>query len=1171
MSDFRSESLWKDGVCLGSAFFGGVLGNIAAGFLWEVGKFALRPLLEKVPSIGELLSQGGANKNHDLLRALRCSECHALIAIIDQTLLDDYGLRSGQGSLVERLSTRLKARREPDLALLCELRRQFRTTAAEAMKLPIDDLAQVKVKSVSLLDVAAVISTGSEILQADSADDLRERSLTTYLKALERSIQPRDLPIGFKQRFSDPDKGWFPLLRVCFREELKTNEKARIAFELDCQSLIPQMLGKSFRDVEQRLDKQDAFLTATFNELRDFRSQFDEAVGQIVSLLDEINATIQSTHTLVREIHGKIVKTDGKKKEKLPQEIRDAINRGVEYTNSGHFEKARAEYQSALDIAEKEKHALAMVDAKEHLAFILIHADNDLAGAKILLQSCLDALSIENDDQERAKVLERLAQIHEREGDWEMSENVQRQALALSENAGDKVGQGATLVSLAWTVGRGGRTDEALQLNKRGYELLAQSANELKADDTIKVEFVNQVIANLFFQRAKIHQRRADPDEAETALETALKWQRKVRPNHELAKLLQAFAELKLFRQKLQDAANLLHEAAKLYDERHMLPEFAECLHLMGRIYAGAGNFKKAGEFLSGAARAANESGQSEEAAEVLLSLAALAREQEDFETAQSLYRDAMNASSDRRLQAKCLIFQANLAKSQGDEESHKKKCEAAIVLLRDELAATKSDAERTRIHFELGCDLREIGKTEEALDHARKAREGFERTGDAHGAAKAAFEMAGSLDRLQRRDDARRICLEVQEMIEGKPFYDIAAALALSFANFDFHSRNFADASRHIEESLALCKEHDLPLLPEALLLKDRVEHAKHSGTETGAALETLLDGLHEQLALCPANKEGYVRLWIFCHGRHIGTALDATLGPNIAVLTDDLNEFTGVSSRFKPYRDWSFVVPTSAYPENILEVVPFTGEMVFFPNGIGHILVRDKKVSDSEAANQGEQSSLEDVFTPRLRHSEIGARLAASEHSLGAAISRYHIVDLSAKSEEYGGAKGGAFGPSLALPDIVHKIIQNRPVEELKRERWFFLYYNRAALDEGKRLWHDLAIMRSFRCFPVYQGALPKSKEVRLVASCPVTLPIFAGDVPNTHKRAVRGIRKAMLEVFAASASDAASKLAALSADAEDLLGEMTAPSTLNLRFYVMNFDDGEVRKTGGAIVLL
>jgi hypothetical protein len=93
----------------------------------------------------------------------------------------------------------------------------------------------------------------------------------------EESIQPtRALPDGFKQRFSDADKGWFPLLRVCFREELKDNDKARIAFELDCQSLIPQMLGKSFcccdesRNVKRRgspyCKRQKQFSRRTWQE-----------------------------------------------------------------------------------------------------------------------------------------------------------------------------------------------------------------------------------------------------------------------------------------------------------------------------------------------------------------------------------------------------------------------------------------------------------------------------------------------------------------------------------------------------------------------------------------------------------------------------------------------------------------------------------------------------------------------------------------------------------------------------------------------------------------------------------------------------------------------------------------------------------------------------------------
>ena len=107
--------------------------------------------------------------------------------------------------------------------------------------------------------------------------------------------------------------------------------------------------------------------------------------------------------------------------------------------------------------------------------------------------------------------------------------------------------------------------------------MLTQSVNECKQDDTINVELVNQLMAHLFLQRAVIRRRRGEPDQAEVAFEDALKWQRQVRPNHELAKLLREFAELKLFKRNLQDAAALLQEAAKLYGERNML---AECTDL---------------------------------------------------------------------------------------------------------------------------------------------------------------------------------------------------------------------------------------------------------------------------------------------------------------------------------------------------------------------------------------------------------------------------------------------------------------------------------------------------------------------------------------------------------------------------------------------------------------
>ena len=94
MPPTASESIWKNGVFLGSVFFGGVLGNIAAAIMWESGRYLVQPLLEKVPTLADLLARGGTGNNHDLLRALRKAECDAVVAVLDQTLLDDFGIRS---------------------------------------------------------------------------------------------------------------------------------------------------------------------------------------------------------------------------------------------------------------------------------------------------------------------------------------------------------------------------------------------------------------------------------------------------------------------------------------------------------------------------------------------------------------------------------------------------------------------------------------------------------------------------------------------------------------------------------------------------------------------------------------------------------------------------------------------------------------------------------------------------------------------------------------------------------------------------------------------------------------------------------------------------------------------------------------------------------------------
>ena len=99
------------------------------------------------------------------------------------------------------------------------------------------------------------------------------------------------------------------------------------------------------------------------------------------------------------------------KKDKIPQPVREAVDRGVDFLNAGHFNKAKVQFLQAMELAEDAKHNLAIVNAKEHLSLVLIHFEHDLDGAKALLQSCLDLLAAEADEEEKAEVLDRLASV----------------------------------------------------------------------------------------------------------------------------------------------------------------------------------------------------------------------------------------------------------------------------------------------------------------------------------------------------------------------------------------------------------------------------------------------------------------------------------------------------------------------------------------------------------------------------------------------------------------------------------------------------------------------------------------------------------------------------------------------------------------------------------------
>ncbi|HEY0955314.1 MAG TPA: hypothetical protein VGE36_11185 [Roseateles sp.] len=307
--DPASGSLWTSGECLGSAFLGGIIGNLAASLLWESGKYLARPLLDKVPELSELVRLGGQDRNHDLLRVLRRAECAALVEVLNASILRHCGLDLGGRDVREALKARWRSRADPTLDTLCRLRRTFMRLHSALATMSLERL--VLLNGGALADLPALVRAGSECFASDDPGLLRAKVVNDYVAWLSdvtggpgrfAGIEPDDLapvaPAGLPdvlvtQLHRHPG-GWWDGLRLAFREELKApeNVKARTAWELDVQSRLQAQLAASFVQMSQQLDATDAALERQWRQLQAMHADFDQIGANILQGLDHIQQAL---------------------------------------------------------------------------------------------------------------------------------------------------------------------------------------------------------------------------------------------------------------------------------------------------------------------------------------------------------------------------------------------------------------------------------------------------------------------------------------------------------------------------------------------------------------------------------------------------------------------------------------------------------------------------------------------------------------------------------------------------------------------------------------------------------------------------------------------------------------------------------------------------------------
>lgn len=311
---------WINAAIFGDTFFGGIVGNLAAAALWEVGRWGFKPILDKIPDIAKLLADGVSQGNHDLLRALRRAECSVLVWLCDEALHDEFDFRGDQTLLTERITLWLREYRTPDLGALCRIRRVFDDMHERLRTTSVNDLVRLQGAIVS--EVPLLIKAGSECFSYDDFDQMRDTIVARQVAALDRAVRgipehagltspyagplaPSGLPAALTSRMVRHPQGWWDLLRQAFREELKdpANERARAAWQFDVLNQLPQQLGATYDEFDAKFSTLDARLSGAWNDLKAFKQQFDVSTVNILDLLQRTVENTDGTRIALEHLH----------------------------------------------------------------------------------------------------------------------------------------------------------------------------------------------------------------------------------------------------------------------------------------------------------------------------------------------------------------------------------------------------------------------------------------------------------------------------------------------------------------------------------------------------------------------------------------------------------------------------------------------------------------------------------------------------------------------------------------------------------------------------------------------------------------------------------------------------------------------------------------------------
>lgn len=1121
----------------------GVIGNLVASHIWE-GKW-----VDQFDAIARLFAQDNRN-NHDLLRALRRAECQAMVLICDRLLRDDYGLRAD--FLPDQFEIWL--RRDPELNTLCQIRRAYDRTYKDLASMSVDYLARMHGATVA--NIPELIKSASECFKVTSAEDARKNLVDQQISFVDQALRvppevasltggldpiaPKGLPAKLKSHLEQHPQGWWDMIRLALREELKNNQPAQIAWQMDVLSALPEQLGANYQEFEKKFDAIDAKLDGIWDDLKQLRHDFDGMLGKV----DDIQITAHRIEAKVDDITQRLdaVAITPEPPRLIPdtkiRPLLDTISKAIKEWDFGAAERTLGTARETVD--SEDEYGKACIDVCA--ALIAKDRDHDAIVADTLLTRALsvfDRLCPRAASTSRAKSY--LAEVKAVLGDFGAADSYANDCLNNATKDNNLFEMASAHILFGYIATHRHDDGQALAHYEEAGKLgatLCRSHSEVEAQQGAYIAaLANQSLSAILPSMGR------SSDAQSRALQAAEE-HRKLGDKPDLARVLVDLAnfELAAGNHRTGKWKDYIDEAKSIFLELKDYGSFARCVDVVSRAVYGLGQKQLALHVLKDGYEDIKETGVSDAIAFCLERLGLLCLDLGTEEEAATYLTTLIEYAKPRTLDTYVLHAYerlADIAEKQGDIARRDEFLGFVLEELDKSCIKEQSDARRAYVFARLGQIQARRGNTREALRIFEGVANSLKSTNDLEGYARATLTRADLHLQLGGREFALACWRDVEESVRGTTFYRFAAAAKMNIGRVHFLSEEYAAAQRYLEDAQHLVSKYSLQSIPlnvEQLL--DATKRRRNLSQPAEKPFSQIVHRLYEGITGNKIPIEPLVRYWYYRNEDHLYRHLYNLSGLKTIVFCDDISIAEQISQKLSWLFENFFVVskevfPTEEYNETMY---PYDG-----PDPDEQVLLvkAGPTLRDFVKNPPDEIETLQTGLTPVSNIVDMNSlKTQLVNPELVRFISRNDIPKFFLSTREFADGPGIAlveFG-GWGLPQIAYEFFKKKTAAEIVSGNVFVLNVNSNRSETD--LYSDIVGCWGLGCLPVYLNDETTSQDVAILGKVDTSIP-FGG---NTEKSEVLVAKKLLNSLWKAEKDTARASLNDLKWDFDNLFIENT-----------------------------